>query len=320
MCDSTLACYNSGIDTRDMPNKHLEHPEDLVFDGKRAVLDALRQMITVRKNISVKYDGAPAIVFGTNPDNGRFFVGTKSVFNKKLIKINYTNEDIDQNHTGNVADILRLCLHHLPRTAGITQADWIGVGGGRCYRPNTISYHFPAPIGRDIILAPHTSYTEISPDAVGKCGHTLSSALGAHFINTNNAYTRGVNFLGISARILKHVFKMKMSKDKYVRLYFRTFVNKFIRAGSNPSPETMYAAVDDKYKCDVNVHTFIVWQLMSELKQRLLDSIVVDDDIECFIDGQPTKHEGFVIVSDSPLKIVDRQVFSKANFNLNKNW
>ena len=82
--------------------------------------------------VSVKWDGAPAIVFGTNPANGKFFVGTKSVFNKRQVKINYTNEDIDQNHTGRVADILRLCLYHLPRMIVLFKLRFIGVGGGVC--------------------------------------------------------------------------------------------------------------------------------------------------------------------------------------------
>ena len=40
-------------------------------------------------NMTVKWDGAPAIICGVNPENGKFFVGTKSVFNKTP-KINYT--------------------------------------------------------------------------------------------------------------------------------------------------------------------------------------------------------------------------------------
>ena len=107
-----------------MPNKHLEHLEDSIFDGRRTALDAVKQAALCRK-VSVKWDGAPAIVFGTNPENGKFFVGTKSVFNKVKVKINYTHEDIDKNHTGPVADILRLCLHHLPHISGIVQASII---------------------------------------------------------------------------------------------------------------------------------------------------------------------------------------------------
>ena len=81
-------------------NTHLEHLEDDIINrgsegGKNAVnfLKSVRNMLagssSGRVNMSVKWDGAPAIICGTNPENGRFFVGTKSVFNKTP-KINYT--------------------------------------------------------------------------------------------------------------------------------------------------------------------------------------------------------------------------------------
>ena len=54
-----------------------------------------------------------------NPRNGKFFVGTKSVFNKVKVKICYSQTDIDEHYKGNVANILRLCLYHLPRLRGI---------------------------------------------------------------------------------------------------------------------------------------------------------------------------------------------------------
>ena len=302
-----------------MPNKHLEHPEDAIFDGRRAVLAALKEMVMCRK-VSTKWDGAPAIVFGTNPENGKFFVGTKSVFNKVKVKINYTNEDIDQNHVGNVADILRLCLYHLPRVNSIIQADFIGVGGGRQYTPNTITYRFPTTINRDIILAPHTSYTEVSPTAEATVGVTLPSALGTHFIDTTDVSIKRWFAPKQIAEILALIPRCKVSKDKYARLYFRTHVNKFIRAGSVPSPEVMYATVDDKYKQEINVQTYMVWHKIFQLKQRLLDAIIVNGNVECYIDGKPTRHEGFVTVSTNPYKLVDRLTFSKANFNLSKNW
>ena len=52
---------------------HLEHPEDLILEGDLKVFDALYGTA----NISLKIDGSPAIVYGTNPENGKFFVGTK---------------------------------------------------------------------------------------------------------------------------------------------------------------------------------------------------------------------------------------------------
>ena len=73
---------------------HLEHIEDIVitdgYEGGKAVLEYFRGLLLTLKgssseamSVSVKWDGAPAVVCGTNPENGRFFVGTKSIFNKE---------------------------------------------------------------------------------------------------------------------------------------------------------------------------------------------------------------------------------------------
>ena len=115
-------------------NLHMEHIEDLVFqtgiDGIRSSIDFLRSVRDMLSghspsatNITVKWDGAPAIFAGTNPDNGRFFVGTKSVFNKKTPKINYTVADIKKNHSGELAKKLILALKELPKVGirGVVQ-------------------------------------------------------------------------------------------------------------------------------------------------------------------------------------------------------
>ena len=138
-----------------MQNKHLEHPEDCVISGDLNVLN----WFTANGNISAKIDGSPAIVWGTNPATNLFFVGTKSVFNKKLIKINHSHADIDNNHQGEVATILHHCLDNLPRSVTIYQGDFIGFGGSDNYNPNTIRYFFQDKVTQEIIIAPHTSYT-----------------------------------------------------------------------------------------------------------------------------------------------------------------
>ena len=84
-------------------NTHLEHLEDeIINNGSRGALNAINFLKSIRQmfrggsgrtSLTVKWDGAPAIVCGRNPDNGRFFVGTKSVFNKTP-KINHTSTDI----------------------------------------------------------------------------------------------------------------------------------------------------------------------------------------------------------------------------------
>jgi hypothetical protein len=123
-------------------------------------------------------DGAPAIVAGINPENGKFFVGTKSVFNVSP-KINYTPSDIARNHSGPVADKLRVCLNELKRLGitGIYQGDLLFTKGDLktalidgekmiTFTPNTITYAVPiaSSIGRRIIRARlgivfHTYYT-----------------------------------------------------------------------------------------------------------------------------------------------------------------
>ena len=68
-------------------------------------------------------------MWGTNPENGQFFVGTKSVFNKKKIMICYSPDDIEKfyGHNEAVQDILLACLDFLPRTEKIIQGDFIGL-------------------------------------------------------------------------------------------------------------------------------------------------------------------------------------------------
>ena len=131
-----------------LKNTHIEHPEDSVLNGDLSVLN----WFTENGKISAKIDGAPAIVWGRNPKTENFFVGTKSVFNKRLIKINESHEDIDRNHVGNVAHILHECLDNLPRTDTIYQGDFIGFGGEECYQPNTITYYFPEEITNNTLF------------------------------------------------------------------------------------------------------------------------------------------------------------------------
>ena len=111
-------------------------PEDSILSGDLSVLD----WFLTPSHLSVKIDGSPAVVWGTNPATGNFFVGTKSVFNKVKIKINESHEDIDNNHSGEVAKILHACFDYLPHTDDVIQGDFIGFGGDDTYTPNTLTY------------------------------------------------------------------------------------------------------------------------------------------------------------------------------------
>ena len=86
-----------------------------------------------------------------------------------------------------MANILRLCFRHLPRIGGIVQGDYIGISGGTRYTPNTLEYIFSTPTPEHIVFAPHTNYTEISPDATPTFGVVLSGETGTFMVGPNEA-------------------------------------------------------------------------------------------------------------------------------------
>ena len=208
-------------------NTHLEHLEDDIINrgsdgGRNAVnfLKSVRNMLagsaSGRVNMSVKWDGAPAIIAGRNPENGKFFVGTKSVFNKTP-KINYTPGDIASNHSGPVAQKLNVCLKELKRLriTGIYQGDLLftkgdtkvaNIDGERMitFTPNTITYAVPlsSSLGRRISRARlgivfHTYYTGKSMSSLtagfgtvsGKTGSTAVYLASAGYTDTSGSST-----------------------------------------------------------------------------------------------------------------------------------
>ena len=143
--------------------KHLEHVEDhVIHAGKKGFGHAFHTVNDMHKKLSgkggkdtavtMKYDGSPAIVFGEHPETKKFFVASKSAFNKTP-KINYTPEDIEKNHghAPGLVEKLKASLDHAHKIKpqGIYQADVMHTGvkqnGNRVeFTPNTITYHAPA--------------------------------------------------------------------------------------------------------------------------------------------------------------------------------
>ena len=77
---------------------------------------------------------------------------------------------------------------------------------------------------------------------------------------------------------------------------------------------TLEALASDN-NCDVNV--LRLWKLVQTIKMDMFNYITVDDDIECYIEEERCDHEGYVMSNEfGTFKIVNREGFSKANFNL----
>ena len=298
-----------------MQNKHLEHPEDSVISGDLNVLN----WFTANGNISAKIDGSPAIVWGTNPATNLFFVGTKSVFNKKLIKINSSHADIDNNHQGEVATILHHCLDNLPRSVTIYQGDFIGFGGSDNYNPNTIRYFFPDKVQQEIVIAPHTYYiaeSDLRDAEAFPLEFNLESDNNVLFVKPDvyiNSNRQDILERCNFARQVATLCEFPTNTRQIARI--KKHFNACIKNDIEIDDITLEAIAHDN-DCDVNV--LRLWKLIQSIKIDLLCyHIEADDSIECYIEEERCDHEGYVLSNDyGSYKIVNREGFSKANFHL----
>ena len=139
-------------------NLHLEHLEDEIINlGPQGVL-AVREYITgitsllqgagSQSKLTVKWDGAPAIICGIDPRNKRFFVGTKGVFNKTS-KAAYTPTQIRNFYPGDLGDKMENAFVYLKRLGikQVLQGDLLfddnikqDTGDAITFQPNTIVY------------------------------------------------------------------------------------------------------------------------------------------------------------------------------------
>ena len=294
-----------------MKNKHIEHPEDSILNGDLSVLN----WFTADSHISVKIDGSPAIVWGTNPANNKFFVGTKSVFNKKLIKINHNHADVDRNHKGKVADILHLCLDNLPFTDNIYQGDYLGCGGTNSFNPNTIRYDFPDKVFQEIVIAPHTVYFAKKDlrDAVAvPMDFTLIDTLNCKFVQPEVTLKSDRVSMIDRCNFARQIATLcEFPNDKQVKTIKRQ-LNTCIREEIEIDDLTLDALASDN---EIDVNVLRLWQLVRSMKWDLFSFIERDDEIECYINDEECDHEGYVISNDyGTFKLVDRDIFSKANF------
>ena len=185
-------------------NLHLEHLEDEIInygvDGGRAAINFLRSLRDMLAgssrssiNMTVKWDGAPAIFAGIDPEDGKFFVAKKSVFNvsPKLYK---TNKEIDDDLSGALNSKFKIALAEFSKLGikGVLQGDLMFTDDvekttidGMVYytfQPNTIVYavDINSDLGRVINKAKigvvwHTTYTgKTLPDMKASFGANIS--------------------------------------------------------------------------------------------------------------------------------------------------
>lgn len=182
-------------------NTHMEHLEDNILNagvaGARSTinyLQSLRDMLAGHTakamNITVKWDGAPAVFAGKDPSDGKFFVAKKGIFNKNP-KVYKTDAEIDADTSGDLATKLKMSLKYFSKLGieNVIQGDLLYTHDtiehqtidGEDYitfQPNTIVYAVPADsnLGRKIKASKigvvwHTIYK-------GETFETMSASFG----------------------------------------------------------------------------------------------------------------------------------------------
>jgi hypothetical protein len=180
-------------------NTHMTHIEDkVIYGGVKGTREAIMALRSLRDmlggvhngSVSVKWDGAPAVFAGIDPNDGVFFVAKKGIFNKNP-KVYKTAADVDADTSGDLADKLKLALKHLPELGikGVVQGDFLYSSGdleratisGQKYitfHPNTIVYAVPADsdaakqiTSSKIGIVWHTTY-------IGKTFETMKASYG----------------------------------------------------------------------------------------------------------------------------------------------
>lgn len=235
-------------------NVHLEHLEDLVFNSGYSgaedalnYIDSLRHMLAegtgTTTQLTVKWDGSPAIITGVDPKDGRFFVGTKSVFSKES-KACKSEKDIEKFYSDKpeLAEKLSSALKYLSKLGigRVIQGDLmftpgdlsvVEINGEDCYvfTPNTITYAVPVDsgLGKKISKAKlgivfHTSYE----------GDDLSSMKAEYGVNVSGLnQTSDVWFDDATYKDYTGVASLTPSENSKIKSYLNATVNTMKKIG-----------------------------------------------------------------------------------------
>src|SRR5210317_233774 len=260
-------------------NTHMTHLEDRVIyggvNGTRQAILALRSLRDMlqgkhKGNVSVKWDGAPAIFAGIDPNDGQFFVAKKSIFNKNP-KVYKSNADIDADTSGDLSTKLKLALAELPKLGikGVVQGDFlyakedlkvVDIEGEPhiTFHPNTIVYTVPknSELGKRILSSKigvvwHTTYRGSSFEEMSASfGEEIASGLKqtksvwsvdavykdiSGTANFTKAETEKVTAILSQAGKLFNTIKKEtlngISQNPDTLMRVKTFVNSKIRVG-----------------------------------------------------------------------------------------
>jgi len=236
----------------------------------RSIRDMLAGNSKSKVNVTVKWDGAPAVFAGTDPSDGKFFVAKKGIFNKNP-KVYKTDADIDADTSGDLNTKLKLALKHLPKLGikGVVQGDFlyskddiktVDIDGEPhiTFHPNTIVYSIPkkSELAKKILRSEigvvwHTRYR-------GKSFETMRASFGEEIASdlkqVNSVWSVDALYKDVSGMatftqretdeitsVLSKAGKIfsgldrktldGLSENKELNMRVNTFINKKVREG-----------------------------------------------------------------------------------------
>ena len=271
-------------------NTHMTHIEDMVIDGgvkgARDAIFALRDLRDMlagstndTKQVTVKWDGAPAVFAGIDPSDGKFFVAKKGIFNKNP-KVYKSVKEVKADTSGDLAAKLTVAFQELSKLGikkGVYQGDIMftkkdlkkqTIDGVKyiTFHPNTIVYAVPVEAAQEIMRAKigvvwHTYYQ-------GATFEKMSASFGvsvAAFKKVRSVWQKSANFPDISGlatlskketnEITKHISNAgklfqkiasstltDVSTNTDINLYINTFRNTKVRAQEETTDSKTYVA------------------------------------------------------------------------------
>ena len=269
-------------------NTHMTHIEDMVIDGgvagARSAIFALRDLRDMlaghdnsSKQVTVKWDGAPAVFAGIDPSDGKFFVAKKGIFNKNP-KVYKSVKDVKADTKGDLATKLTIAFQELSKLgiqSGVYQGDIMftkkdlkteTIDGQKyiTFHPNTIVYAVPVEAAKEIKAAKigvvwHTYYS-------GATFETMNASFGvttAAFKTVKSVWQKSANFPDISGlatlskketdEITKHISNAgkifqkiasntlnDVATNPDINLYINTFRNTKVRAQEEVTDSKAY--------------------------------------------------------------------------------
>jgi hypothetical protein len=371
---------------------HLEHVEDMIlhddhrgYEYARDVLHAVHDRIQGKPTTAkptIKFDGSPSILFGTHPETGKFFVGTKSALNPKNPTFNYTKEDLAKNYSDRpgLYNALSHALEHLPKVSprkGIYQGDLMYTGDSvheddkqYHFTPNTLMYSVDkdTPEGKKIKqsqmgIVVHTRYhgndiksmvAGFEPDL-----HNFKTHKDVNIIDPQIKVEKTIGGPDLSKDFHKHMQAAEMAKLKahpYLfkdtvghKEHLKRYINNTVREGEKPTPMgfksflmNAYSKESDKLKTSSGIEKkreqllthlqhidnhhdryqsiLNIQHHLQQAKHVLIKGLDQTNIYKTSVDGKDVGGEGFVVVHQGyPSKLVNRQEFSRTNFEKNKN-